>query len=109
MAPPNLRMRREVRRLYQTGRIHKGRWLHVRIGASEISRTIIAVRRRYGGAVGRNRARRRIRSICREFLPDGHPGRLLLISVSDGAGSAGHRDLRTDVREAFVRLGLLVP
>jgi ribonuclease P protein component len=81
----------------------------VRLADSDIHQTLIAVRRKYGKAVQRNLARRRIRAICREFLPGGHPGRILHISLSDRSSDAGYRALRGDVRAAFAHLGLTDP
>ena len=107
MSRPNPRFRREVNKLYRTGRIFRGRLMHVRVADSDLNQTLIAVRRKYGGAVRRNRARRRIRAICKEFLPNGHPGRLLLISLSDRSDGAGFVALKSDVRSALTDLGLL--
>lgn len=109
MSRPNLRLRREVRALYRAGSIYRGRWMHVRVMQSELEQTLISVRRKFGGAVDRNRARRRIRTICTEFLPGGHPGQILLISLSDGSAGAGFQALRSDARAAFAHLGLLDP
>ena len=101
------RLRREVRHLRRTGSVFRGRWLHVRAGKSTEERIILSVRKRYGKAVARNRARRRIRAICREMEPHRSTGHLVIISVGDGSAAAGFRDLRSDIVAAFEKLGLL--
>lgn len=107
MGRASLRLRREIQRLFENGRRYRGRWVHVRVVDSGLERTIISVRRRFGGAVARNRVRRRLRAICRELAPEGLPGRLLMISVGDRSGNAGFSGLRADLASAFKSLGLL--
>ncbi|MDE2888698.1 MAG: ribonuclease P protein component [Gemmatimonadota bacterium] len=101
------RLRREVQRLRRAGSVFRGRWLHVRACKSAEDRIFISVRKRFGKAVARNRARRRIRVICRELAPHRSTGHLVIISVGDGSAVAGFRDLRSDIFAAFGRLGLL--
>ena len=72
-------------------------------------RTLISVRKRFGSAVQRNRARRRIRAICREAYPDGLSDILLMISLADRASLAGYQGLRADLLAAFDALGLQDP
>jgi|SaaInl7_200m_RNA_FD_contig_31_2042096_length_785_multi_6_in_0_out_0_2 ribonuclease P protein component len=88
------------------GRIYRGRWLHVRIGASSAEDVLISVRRRYGPAVARNRVRRRIRAICQDLLAGPAQGSLMLISVGDRSSGCGYKALRRDLGEAFKALGL---
>ena len=103
------RQRGEIDRLFRDGRIHRGRWMHVRgLPASE-SCTLISVRKRFGSAVLRNRARRRIRAICREAFPEGLSDTLLMISLADRASVAGYQGLRADLFAAFEALGLQDP
>ena len=66
--------------------------------------TLISIRRKFGNAVKRNRARRRIREICREFGWLDPPGRLILITVSDRATSATYQHYRTELTAAFSAL-----
>ncbi|MDE2999854.1 MAG: ribonuclease P protein component [Gemmatimonadota bacterium] len=101
------RLRKEVQHLRRTGSLFRGRWMHVRACESTEERIIISVRKRFGKAVARNRARRRIRAICREMEPHGSTGHLVIISVGDGSAAAGFRDLRSDIVVAFGKLGLL--
>jgi ribonuclease P protein component len=104
---PNLRLRGEIRKLFNRGRLYRGRWMTVRICDTDLSATLISVRKRFGGAVVRNRARRRLRALCRELNPQRHPGQLLLVSIRDHARGRGYRDLRIDLISAFKSLGLL--
>ena len=76
----------------------------VRSGSGRI---IFSVRRRFGGAVARNRARRRLRAICRELIPGGRPGWLVLVSLGDRAGKAAYQELWNDLASAFATLSLI--
>ncbi|HAA75116.1 TPA: ribonuclease P protein component [Candidatus Latescibacteria bacterium] len=101
MGRPNLRLRREVRHLLKSGRIHRGRLVHVRVCESDASITLISIRRKFGNAVKRNSARRRIRDICRASSWLNPPGRLILITVSDRATRATYKQYQEDLTRAF--------
>ncbi|MCE2438213.1 MAG: ribonuclease P protein component [Candidatus Latescibacteria bacterium] len=107
MPRPGSRLRSEVQHLRRTGSVFRGRWLHVRACRSTEDRIFISVRKRFGKAVARNRARRRIRAVCREMAPHRSTGHLVIISVGDGSAAAGFRDLRSEIFAAFGKLGLL--
>ena len=79
----------------------------MRAGRSESGRILISVRKKFGGAVLRNRVRRRLRAVCRELGPRIRPGHLVLISLGDHARRAGYRALRSDLVSAFRTLGLI--
>jgi ribonuclease P protein component len=81
--------------------------MHVRIGNSSLPNLLISVRKRFGGAVSRNQARRRIRAIFRDLLPNGSNGKLILISIADAAGETRFNELRTDLTSALSKFGLL--
>jgi ribonuclease P protein component len=83
--------------------------MNVRTGPSHLDRTLISVRRAFGGAVSRNRVRRRLKSVLRDVFPQGHPGKLLFISVADGAGNASYAQLRDELIFALRTLHLLEP
>ena len=106
MGKPDLRLGKEVRALLKSGRVYRGRLLHVRIGGSELSRTLISVRRKFGPAVARNRVRRRIRHLCREWglLQPNH--RLIFVTISDSAASATFQELKADFECAVQALDL---
>lgn len=107
MGRPNLRLRSEVGKVRQMGQIYRGRWVHVRMGQSEQDQTLISVRKKFGNAVFRNRIRRQIRAICQEFMPQGHPDRLVIISVGDRSRGVSFADLRADILQAFTHLRLI--
>ena len=107
MGRPNLRLRSEVGRIRTEGQIFRGRWVHVRVGFSNVNRTLISVRRQFGKAVFRNRIRRQIRALCGELLRDQHPGRMLIISVGDRSHGVPFASLRQDLQRAFQALNLL--
>lgn len=107
MGRPNLRLRSEVGNVRQMGQIYRGRWVHVRMGKSELDQTLISVRRKFGNAVSRNRIRRQIRSICQEIIPHGHPHRLLIVAVGDRSCGVSFADLRADLQNAFSDLRLI--
>ena len=83
--------------------------MHVRLCDSDLSKTLISVRKHLGKAVLRNRARRRLRSLCRQLSPDGPQERFLMVSLRDHARDATYPDLRSDLTSAFQFLGLLDP
>lgn len=66
--------------------------------------TLISIRRKFGNAVTRNRARRRIREICRAHGWLDPSGRLILITVSDRAARATFQHYKTDLEAAFSAL-----
>lgn len=104
MGRPNLRFRHEVRRLLKSGRIHRGRLVHVRVFGSHASATLISIRRKFGNAVKRNLARRRIRTICTAHQWLNRPDYLVLITVSDRATGATFEEYQQDLTAAFEAL-----
>lgn len=107
MGTPNLRIRSEILKIRQHGQIFRGRWVHVRIGTSEMDLTLISVRKKFGNAVRRNRIRRQVRALCSELLPSGHPRHLVLISIGDHARGVSYTELRVELHLAFQKLGLI--
>jgi len=81
--------------------------MHVRLGCGGEGRLLISVRRKFGGAVLRNRTRRRIRSICRDLGVERASGQMILISVGDHASGAGYGKFRADLVSAFDCLGVI--
>jgi ribonuclease P protein component len=106
MGRRNLRIRSEIGKIREHGQIFRGRWIHVRIGNSEVDRTLISVRKKFGNAVRRNRIRRQVRALCRELIPRAHSNRLMLISVGDHSDLVSFSDLRLDLQRAFHTFGL---
>ena len=105
MGKPDLRLRREIRALLKSGRVYRGRLLHVRFGVSALSKTLISIRRKFGSAVDRNRARRRLRDICRSQNLLEPADRLILITVSDRASTATFAEFKMDFNRALLSLG----
>ncbi len=73
------------------------------------SRFGIITSRRVGGAVDRNRVRRRIREICRLQRPSVAPGYLIVISAKSAAATAEYDDLREEWLLLARRLSILPP
>jgi ribonuclease P protein component len=70
----------------------------------------IASKRGVGGAVQRNRARRRIREIVRRRWPRiPHHGFLLVFIANRAALTAPHQQLATEVENLLARAGALAP
>ena len=107
MGTPNLRIRREIAKIRQHGQIFRGRWVHVRIGISEMDLTLISIRKKFGNAVRRNRIRRQVRAICSERIPLGHPHCLMIISIGDHAYGVSYAELHLELHLAFQKLGLI--
>ena len=107
MGRPNQKLRSQIRRVVKGGRSYRGQWLQVRVGRSDPGRTLISVRKKYGGAVRRNLARRRLRAICQGFGIDSLQGHLLLISLRDEARGVLYRQLRSDLFTALAELSLV--
>ncbi|MCE2433396.1 MAG: ribonuclease P protein component [Candidatus Latescibacteria bacterium] len=107
MGTPNLRIRREIAKIRRHGQIFRGRWVHVRIGTSEMDLTLISIRKKFGNAVRRNRIRRQVRAICSELIPLGHSHSLMIISIGDHAFGVSYAELRLELHLAFQKLGLI--
>jgi len=73
---------------------------------AEPPRVAFAIGRRAGGAVVRNRIRRRLRAITREVRAELRPGAYLL-GATAAASSLSYRDLRATVCQALGALHLL--
>lgn len=67
-------------------------------------RVAYAIGRKVGGAVERNRVRRRLRVICTEASEDLRPGSYL-IRVSPGVAELSFRELRGYVHQALTAMG----
>lgn len=107
MGTPNLRIRREIAKIRQHGQVFRGRWVHVRIGTSDMDLTLISIRKKFGTAVRRNHIRRQVRAICSELIPLGHPQSLMIISIGDHAYGVSYAELRLELHLAFQKLGLI--
>ncbi len=79
----------------------------VRTNNTSLLRIGIAASKKIGGAVVRNRIRRRLKAIARELAPQVKPGTDLLIGVRVGAATASSDQLRAAVTDCLRRAGLM--
>ncbi|MFC9293208.1 ribonuclease P protein component [Streptomyces sp. NPDC057011] len=68
------------------------------------TRAGFVVSKAVGGAVVRNRVKRRLRHLVRERLSQLPAGSLVVVRALPGAGDAGHDELARDLDAALVRL-----
>ncbi|MEU0392500.1 ribonuclease P protein component [Streptomyces sp. NPDC006208] len=87
--------------------------VHLRSGATDphapgesASRTCagFVVSKAVGGAVVRNKVKRRLRHLIRERLSELPPGSLVVVRALPGAGDADYAQLARDLDAAFQRL-----
>jgi ribonuclease P protein component len=76
-------------------------------GAGGASRAAVAVGRRLGNAVQRNRLRRRWREVLRRAAPALRPGVDLVLVARQAGRTAGPSLLESGLRELLSRAGLL--
>ena len=104
---------RDYARVRGEGVAYRGRvcLLLVLPAAGEMSRVgFIASKRGVGGAVQRNRARRRVREIVRRRWPRiPHEGFLLVFITSRAVLTAPHQQLATEVESLLAHAGALAP
>ena len=73
----------------------------VQRSSSEPVRFGFIVSKNVGGAVVRNRVRRRLRSACRELLPTVRPGVDVVVRALPGSDAAAWDSLRSEVATAI--------
>lgn len=79
--------------------------VHLPGAPGEVPRVAYAINRRVGGAVVRNRLRRRLRAIVAELAAEGRvPAGALLVVASPPLVHTSHRELRVMVERALARL-----
>lgn len=100
--------RRDFDRLFRHGRV--GRWGPVAVRAAanqeDTVRLALAVGRRVGKAVVRNRLRRRVREAVRAQLSFVRPGTDLLVSVRPEGAGLPFRELCSALRGALKKAGV---
>lgn len=69
------------------------------------ARVGVTATRGLGGAVERNRAKRRARAVIREVRDEIRPGTDVVVAASAGALSANFQDMVTSLRSALERTG----
>lgn len=104
-----LRQRKDFDNVFSHGRAWSGPLLVIRSMPNELghNRYGFVTSKRLGGAVVRNRVRRRLREIVRE-CPE-TAGHDVVLSAKTTAPDASFDDLRLAVVELFSRAGLGVP
>jgi ribonuclease P protein component len=102
---PTLRTDRDFRRVLRTGRRWSGRLVVAYVQVSEgPTRVGLVCGRGVGGAVERNRARRRLREAWRRLLPSVRPGVDVVLVARPEVRGVRLADLESDVR-AVLRTG----
>lgn len=98
--PEPLRRRADFAAVLRGGRASRRRTLAVRLRRNGLGRVRygFAIGRATGGAVVRNRVRRRLRVLMRELPPCG--GYDVLVTAREGAAAAGFASLRAELRSA---------
>ncbi len=88
----------------------QGRWLRVTVlrrSDEEPARLGVVTSRRVGGAVQRNRTRRRLREIFRARRGEFAPGIWLVVVAKPGAAEAPFSELREEWLRLVKRLSIL--
>jgi len=105
-----LRNQRDFQRLYREGARYRGRLftLLVRFAPDlDCLRAAVVAGKQVGGAVVRNRVKRRLRAILDALLPAGTAGADLVIIAHPPAAEATYGDLAGAVGRALRRAGFL--
>jgi ribonuclease P protein component len=102
-----LRRREDFNRVLSTGRSRADNYLVLKMvsGTRTNSRVGLVTSKKVGGAVQRNRVRRRLREIIRPMAI--RPGVDLVIIARSSTGLASFDTLETSVRGLFKRAGLV--
>lgn len=113
VADHRLRRNADFQRVRQEGRSLANRWLVLNVAPNDLtqSRVGFAIGKRLGGAVVRNRLKRRLREIVRAHRTAGRlrPGYDLIIVGRSAAATAEWAPLCRAVDDLLQRAGLLVP
>ena len=104
-----IRKNQDYQQIFRSSRWINGRWLtlHYRKGKGLRSRWGMVVSRRVGGAVVRNRVRRRLREICREFDPHLKQKMDLVVVGKKGIDQVDFWSLRRDFLQVCYRASVL--
>ncbi|MEI8387320.1 MAG: ribonuclease P protein component [Verrucomicrobiota bacterium] len=108
----HLRDGRDFSRVRESGKAVQGRLLRLAIycplaeGAAKVG---IITSKRVGGAVVRNRVRRRLRELVRHSLSHFPPGSLIVVIAKPAAAAASFEELRQEWLLLGRRLSILPP
>lgn len=102
-----LRKRKEFQAVLQKGDVERHRLMVLRTLPNELphNRYGFITSRRLGGAVVRNRVRRRLREGVRSLAT--RPGRDVVIAAREAASRASFHELKSAVVDLFARAGIL--
>lgn len=73
----------------------------------EQSKIAVTVRKKYGNAVARNRAKRIIRSIYRDILPDFTEGFYIIVQPKDSFKTMKYAEIKSDMGRLLKKKGIL--
>jgi ribonuclease P protein component len=107
-----LRKSSDFRRVYAARRRRDGRLLAVYCLPNQLAhvRVGLVVSTKVGGAVVRNKVKRRLREVCREWLEGaGHHGLDLVIVARPESATAEFQDLRQELKTLLNGLATLPP
>lgn len=113
MLPQQARLRRreEFRRIYAAGKAYPDSCVVLHVlpltDRPDECQVGFSVSKKVGGAVIRNRVKRRLREIVKPLLPRIRPGAQLVIAARSRAAEADFQELAGSVRRALARAGLL--
>ena len=104
-----LKKNSDFRRLYAKGKSSVNRYLAVycRRNGRGVNRLGYTVSAKLGGAVVRNRVRRRLREIVRLSAPEMKTGWDIVVVARARAAAAPYAELERSYRDACARLGLM--
>jgi len=105
----SLKGRSNFRELFKRGKRVRGSNIRMIVLTGNGTRPEIGVvvNKKYGNAVQRNRAKRRIRAICDRFLPSIRNDCSLIISPMEGFKTMSYTDAAQDIAKCFQKAGLL--
>lgn len=105
-----LRLSREFAFVRKEGRVAQGKLLRLsaaRVGQEAETRFGIITSRRVGGAVTRNKVRRRLRELCRLHRPLAKPGLMVVVVAKSAAAGVAFAELREEWLLLSRRLSIL--
>ena len=74
---------------------------------SKTVRLGIQIQKSYGNAVARNRAKRRVRAICREFLGGVEKNFNIIVRPLENFKKSGYEESKNKIKEILIKAGVL--
>ncbi len=109
---PTIRLQKDFRRIFANGRRFGSRHLTAIVaaaGETGVTRMAFVVSKKLGGAVRRNRVRRRLREAARHLIGDRCHDRDIIVIAKPGAEEAGYWGLHEQLAELLAKAGVLEP